>query len=99
MALAKAAMALSLVCLMKAVILLGVSLLIEYGQLEKILKNFIVKEIGPQAMRLIVVVTGTIFVVKALLLTYQALKNFQRMKKLGDVIPFSYKLHGLSQPV
>ena len=99
MALAKAAMALSLVCLMKAVILFGVSLLIEYGQLEKILKNFIVKEIGPQAMRLIVVVTGTIFVVKALLLTYQALKNYRRMKKLGDVIPFSYKLHGFSQPV
>ena len=99
MVLAKAALALSLVCFIKSVSLFGVSLFIEYGQLEKILKNFIAQEIGPQAMRLIVVVTGTIFVVKALLLTCQALKNYWRMKKLGDVIPFSYKLHGLSQPV
>ena len=101
MALAKTALILTMMCFMKSVILLAFSLFMDYDQLKTIWKFFSVedKSPSPQAMRLFAVVTGTILVVKALFLTCQAFKNYRRMKKLGDIVPFSYKLHGFSQPL
>ena len=97
LSLAKTALMLTSIVLVQSISLFATSLFVDLGYMKKILSYFYVstEDLTPEFIRLVLVVAGTILMVRSFVMFLKSYYLHRQAKERGDTILWSYKEQGL----
>lgn len=97
LSLAKTALMLTSMVLIQSLSLFATSLFVDLGYMKRFLSYFYVStdDLAPEFMRLVLVMAGTIVMVRSFIMFLKAYFLHRQAKERGDTIIWSYKEQGL----